>query len=251
MTDPRFLRGPARRAAAALLVALLAWLTPSRALAITPGLADSIARLIPDGAVTVDILTPQYSPRMQEIARRLDDARQANPHFFQAWVASHPGGPPPWNPAFNVTRAEYDDYLREGRAAPFVTRTHARLAFQRAGRARRWTLHGWGLLGPLDKLVLDVDGGKVVSPGAGVLPLFGVASPNEPGVQLKWRWYAVWKAQHAIGDPAHGGQAMQASLHVGPLDDGHTTGMYWVLRRFNKGQRLEDEFLLLRFRPGP
>jgi hypothetical protein len=243
---PRAGRRWARVLPAALLFALL---LPASAGAVSAGLADSIARLIPDGPVTVDILTPQYSPRMEQIANKIDAARRANPRFFQAWIARHPGGAPPWNPVFGVTRIEYDEYIREGRIAAFVVSSRARLTFERAGRARRWTLRGWGKLAPLEGLVLDIDGGRVVSRRAGTLPFFGVSAPDDAGVQLKWRWFAAWKASHVMGDPVKGGQALQASFHVGPLDDGRTTGMYWVMRRFNGGRKLADEFLLVRFQP--
>lgn len=231
------------------LLVLLAACVPAGARAANATLADSIAALIPRGDVTVEILLPQYTPKMQEIARKIDDARQANPRFFQEWLAKHPGGPPPWNPVFGVSRPEYEQYMRDGRNPVFEVGSRARLGFQRDGRARRWTLRGWGKLAPLDHVVIDLDAGRVVSPRAGVLPLLGRSAPSDAGVQLKWRWYAVWKAQHVIGDPVHGGQALQASFHVGPLDDGRTTGMYWTMRRYNGGRKLADEFLLLRFVP--
>jgi hypothetical protein len=40
---------------------------------------------------------------------------------------------------------------------------------------------------------------------------------------------------------------MSASLHLGPLGDGASVGLYWTYRRYNNGARLDDEFLLLRF----
>jgi hypothetical protein len=203
--------------------------------------------MLPEGKVTAEILTPDYPPRVQAIIRELDNARQANPKFFQAWLARHPGGPPPWHPLLGVTRAEYDEYLRTGRSAPFAVRTRVELTFLRAPHTRRWTLHGWGLLTPLEGVTIDIDKDQVTSPRWGLLPFLATSAPNEPGVQLPWRWYGVWKASHQTGDPAHGGQALQASLHVGPLGDGSMTGMYWVARRFNNGTKLADEFLLLRF----
>jgi hypothetical protein len=236
-----------RRALLALGLALVLAAAPADA-AMRPGLADSLAALVPNGAVPVDILTPQYSPRMQDIALRIDEARRADPKFFQAWLAAHPGGPPPWNVAFGVTRAEYEEYLRVGQHVPYVVRSRSTLTFTRAGRARRWTLHGWGLLAPLEGVVLDVDGEQVTAVRTGPLPFLGISAPDEE-TPLHWRWFATWKAHHVMGDPAKGGQALQASFHLGPLDDGRVTGLYWVMRRFNRGRKLADEFLLLRFRP--
>ena len=59
-------------------------------------------------------------------------------------------------------------------------------------------------------------------------------------------WHPVWHRRQLC---ARGGQALQASFHLGALDDGRATGLYWVMRRFNRGRKLADEFLLLRFRP--
>ena len=209
--------------------------------------ADRVASLIPDGAVTAEVLTPDYSQRMQEISRRLINAAQADPIWFQSWIAHHPSGALPWHPNLGVTRAEYDLYLREGRAAKFVVRTRVRLTFERTGRGRRWVLHGWGLLAPLEGLVIDLDAGRTTSPRWGALPFFGVAQPTDPGVQLPWSWYGVWKGTHVVGDPRKRGQAASASLHVGPLGDTGMVGMYWAARRLNQGRQLADEFLLLRF----
>ncbi|HTR96739.1 MAG TPA: hypothetical protein VMH61_02460 [Candidatus Acidoferrales bacterium] len=212
-----------------------------------PAGADQIGGIIPDGPVTADVMVPHYSPAMEAVSRKLIEAAQQNPKWFQAWVAQHPQGTLPWHPNFGVTRAQYDAYIRSGRTASYEVSYRARLTFERDGRARRWKLHGWGQLAPLDGVVLDVDGGRVFSPRVGALPWLGISQPNEPDVPLQWRWYGVWKAQHEIGDPRTTGQAMVASLHIGPLGDGRNVGLYWVMRRFNRGRRLVDEFLLLRF----
>ena len=212
--------------------------------------ADRIAALIPDGAVTAEVLTPDYSQRMQEISRRLMNSAQADPVWFQGWMAKHPRGPVPWHPNLGVTKPEYDLYLREGNAAKFAVRTRVRLTFERKGIARCWTLHGWGLLTPLEGLTIDLDRGHAVSPHWGDLPFFGIAQPTDPGVQLPWNWYGVWKATHVIGDPRRNGQSSTAGLHVGPLGDGRMVGLYWATRRLNHGRQLADEFLLLRF-PAP
>ena len=221
-------------------------------LASAPGVAratdaDRIAALIPDGMVTAEVLTPDYPQPMQEITRRMINAAQANPSWFQSWVAQHPHGDLPWHPNLGVTKAEYELYQTEGRASKYAVRTRVQLTFERQGTGRHWTLKGWGLLTPINGLSIDLDAGQVITTRWGNLPFIGISQPNEPGVRLPWNWYGVWKSSHQIGDPKKGGQAMAASLHVGPLGDGKMVGMYWVTRRLNKGRQLSDEFLLLRF----
>jgi hypothetical protein len=211
--------------------------------------ADELAALIPDGAVTAEVLTPDYSQRMQEISRRLLNAAQADPVWFQNWIAQHPRGSMPWHPNLGVTKPEFDLYMREGRAAKFTVRTRVRLSFEREHRGtRRWVLHGWGLLTPLEGLVIDLDHDKVISPRWGDLPFLGIAKPTDLVLQLPWNWYGVWKSSHVVGDPRKTGQALTSSLHVGPLGDGTMVGMYWSSRRLNRGRQLSDEFLLVRFR---
>jgi hypothetical protein len=230
----------------ALALALALALVRPACVCATPD-ADRVAALIPDGTVTAEVLTPDYSQRMQEISRRLMNSAQADPVWFQQWMAKHPQRPLPWHPNLGVTKPEYELYLREGRAAKFVVRTRVRLAFERKGISRFWTLHGWGLLTPLEGLTVDLDRGHAVSPRWGDLPFYGVAQPTDTGVQLPWSWYGVWKAQHVVGDPRKTGQSSAASLHIGPLGEGRMVGLYWQTRRLNRGRQLADEFLLLRF----
>ncbi len=232
------------RVAATGLVAFALCAAAPRAFAAT---ADDVANLLPETPVTAEVLTPDYSPQMQAISRRIMNAAQADPKWFQSWVAQHPRGALPWHPKLGVTKPEYDLYMREGRAAHFAVRTRVRLTFEKGAGGRRWTIRGWGVLDPIDGLVLDLDGNRAVSPRWGVLAFLGSAAPTDPGVQLPWRWYAVWKATHQVGDATKGGQVLAASLHVGPLGDGRTLGLYWVARRLNGGRKLDDEFLLLRF----
>lgn len=228
-----------------VVLALALVLMPRAARAITD--ADRIEALIPDSSVTAEVLTPDYSQRVQEISRRLINAAQADPVFFQNWIARHPSGPLPWHPKLGVTKPEFDLYMREGTRAKFEVRTRVRLTFQRVANARRWTLRGWGLLTPIDGLTIDLDRGIAVSARWGALPFTGIARPTDPGVQLPWSWYGVWKDSHVVGDPRNSGQALTSSLHIGPLGDGRMVGLYWTSRRLNRGRQLADEFLLVRF----
>ena len=79
--------------------------------------ADRIEALIPDGPVTAEVLTPDYSQRVQEISRRLINSAQADPVWFQNWIARHPNQPLPWHPKLGITKPEYDLYMREGTKA--------------------------------------------------------------------------------------------------------------------------------------
>jgi hypothetical protein len=232
-----------------LLMLLAAPVPPARANALPVGRAalDSLAALIPEGAVTVEMLAPSYSRRTEEIAVRMEAAARHNPAWFQAYTRRYPVSPLPWHPNLGVTREEYQEYLLGSKTAPMAVTQRATLTFEREPARRRWRIHGWGKLQPLDGLLIDlerntIDGRRGSLPGLGV-----IAAEAASGSPLAWRWYGVWKAAHRMGDPLHGGQAMSASLHLGPLGDGRSAALYWTYRRYNNGARLNDEFLLLRY----
>lgn len=208
---------------------------------------DSLASLLPEGAVTVEILAPKYAQRIEAIAGRMQSSARRNPAWFQAYTRRFPVAPLPWHPNLGVTREEYREYLIGSKGAPMVVTQRATLTITRERARRRWRLQGWGKLTPVNGIVIDLERNEVESK-RGSMPGLGVTTPDAASdTPLAWRWYGVWKAAHKMGDPLRGGQAMSASLHLGPLGDGATVALYWTYRRYNNGARLDDEFLLLRF----
>lgn len=208
---------------------------------------DSLAALLPDGAVTVEILAPHYTTRIEGLAARMQASARRNPAWFQAYTRAHPVPPLPWHPNLGVTRAEYQEWILGSRDAPMAVTQRATLRFVREEARRRWTLQGWGKLTPLNGLLIDLERNEVGGKRGPLIGL-GVIAPDDPAkAPLDWRWYGAWKAAHRVGDTQQQGQAMSASLHFGPLADGASVAMYWTYRRYNNGARLDDEFLLVRF----
>jgi hypothetical protein len=207
-------------------------------------MAASIEALIPEKEVTVDLLSPKYPKSVEDLAVRMEQAARRNPAWFQAYTRRF-ARPLPWHPNLGVSKPEYEEYLRTARTAPMGVTQRAILRFERDGTARRWTLRGWGKLQAINGTVLDLER-NVVRNRRGTLSAIGIASP-EANSALQWKWYGVWKSTHTVGDPMRGGQALNASLHFGPLTDGRSAGLYWTYRRFNGGKQMDDEFLLLRF----
>lgn len=235
---------PARAPLLAIVLTLASPAAPATARGALTA-ADSLASVLPQGAVVVDVLTPDYTKRVEELAVRINAAAREHPQWFQAYMREHAGAPP-WHPNFGVTPAEYREYVSAARTATWRVRERATLTFERATEGRRWTLHGWGVLDPLEGVVIDLETMTVRS-RKGMLPFLGIAAPQRDEGALDWRWFGSWKASHRIGDPAHGGQALDVGLHLGPLADGRHAALYWTSRRANNGRRLEDQFLLLRF----
>jgi len=207
------------------------------------GLADSVAKLVPGGPVMVEILSPRYSPRIQALLNKLRDAAQRDPQWFQKYLREQPR-PMAWHEKLGLTRAEYAEYVRDGQKPTMTVSARAQLAFARTPGTRRWTLHGKGPLANLEGTVIDLDANQV-STHLGVLAGQGIAQPNEPRA-LDWQWFAVWKGTHQNGDPMNGGDATQASLHLGRLAHGGGTAIYWTGRHISMGRNLGDEVLLLR-----
>lgn len=232
--------------AAGLLVMLLLALALPRP-AGAAAFADSVSALIPDSTITVEILTPGYSQRMQELSQKLLIAARSRPQWFEAYTARY-RQPLPWHPNLGLTRAEYQEYMLGSKASAYVVRQRAKLTFTRIGNMAAWRLHGWGLLQPIDGMVIDAVHDVVRLPRRGALQGMGIVEPTDRTVSLDWKWYAVWKAVHQSGDATRGGKGLILALHMGPLGDGNT-GLYWTERHVNMGSALEDEFLLLRFPP--
>ena len=104
--------------------------TPAAPVAPSPAaatFADSVAALIPDTTVTVDILTPGYSKRMQELSQRLLMAARANPAWFESYTQSH-RQPLPWHPNLGLRRTEYEEYLAGSKASGYVVRQRANVS---------------------------------------------------------------------------------------------------------------------------
>lgn len=242
-----------------LLAVLMALLLVAPAFVRTPdarayprgGAADSIARIIPTKPVVVEILSPKLSREVEDIAVKLEAAARHNPAWFQAYTQRHTR-PLPWHPNLGVTKPEYQRYLDESANVPLAVTQRATLTFKRDGTANRWTLEGWGKLTPINGTVIDLDR-AIATNRRGRLDLIGTARPDkeQQAARLDWRWFGTFRSQHGLVKGGASGQALVASLHIGPLGDGSTTGIYWSYRRFNDGRKMDDEFLLLRFANEP
>jgi len=232
----------------ALALCTLSAAAAAQGAAATPGARDSLASVIPDGAVTVDVLTPEYPRHIEELAVRMDAAARRDPAWFQQFTRQHPGVPP-YDPRLGVTAVEYQEYVSASRTSSWRVRERATLTFERHPGTRRWTLHGWGVLAPLEGTVIDLDDLAIQS-RKGPLAFIGIASPERTQGALDWRWFGTFKAAHRMPHPgaeAAEQQALDASLHIGPLTSGHDAALYWTVHRSNGGQRMDDQFLLLRF----
>lgn len=220
-------------------------LLPPRTCASDPATTAALAALMPAGSVTADVLTPDYPRRIEELAVRMDVAARRNPQWFQAYLHLH-GSDAPWHPNFGLTREEYAEYLGSARTATWKIRERATLHFERAGATNRWTIRGWGVLTPIDGTVIDLDAMRVDSRTT-QLAFVGLSRPERFEGALDWQWFGLWKTAHRNGDPARGGQALDASFALGPLRDGRNAALYWTYRRVNGGRRQDDRFLLVRF----
>lgn len=209
--------------------------------------ADSVARLIPSEPVVVEILSPKYSKAVEDIAVQMEAAARRNPGWFQAYTHRH-NRPLPYHPNLGVPKPAYQQYLDEAANTPLAVTQRATLTFKRQGKGARWVLSGWGKLAPINGTVIDLDQGYARN-RRGTLALIGTASPTElaQGARLDWSWFGTFRSSHKVGKVSVGGQALVASLHIGPLEDGRNVGLYWAYRRFNGGKQMDDEFLLLRW----
>ena len=212
-----------------------------------PSLAERVAPWLPNGSVTVDILTPSYDRQTEDTAVRLYAAARRNPAWFQAYSRRYTGGDMPWHPNLGVSRVEYARFQIASRQVGVSVSQRATLRFERLKGGHRWLLHGWGKLQPLEGMLIDLDANAVTTPRRGALVGQGIGEPREGSrPTLPWRWYAAWASSHRVGNPLRGGQSLDATLHIGPIDNG-ATALYWTYRRIQPGAPLQDEFLMLRW----
>ena len=208
--------------------------------------ALALEALLPDTTVVVEILRPDYSQEIEDIAVRMHAAARRDPGWFHSYLARHPGTPP-WHSKLGVSIEDYQRYLLASRSTPVSVQQRARLTFRRDGARRRWILSGWGLLSPLSNVVIDLDRDQVMG-RFGPLPWKGVSWPAKgKPTSLDWQWFGEFVSSHVVGDPRAGGKALQNTLSLGPIGDGSTVGLYWTVRRLGMGARFDDQFLLLRF----
>lgn len=241
---------PARRPLLVFIITMLGISFGAVVFALAPARptasATALESYLPDTTVVVEILRPDYSQEIEEIAVRMHAAARRDPGWFQNYLARH-HGTPPWHPKLGVSAEDYHRYVEAARRTPVSVQQRARLRFDRDGTRRRWVLSGWGLLAPLTNVVIDLDADQVLG-RFGPLPWKGVARPTpDKPTSLDWVWYGEFVSSHVVGDPRAGGKALQNTLTIGPVGDGSQVGLYWTVRRLGMGERFDDQFLLLRF----
>ncbi len=208
--------------------------------------AQALESLIPDTTVVVEILRPDYSQEVEKIAVGIHAAMRRDPGWFQNYLARH-DGTPPWHPKLGVSAEDYARYIEASKRTPVSVQQRAKLTFIRDGTRRRWVMKGWGLLAPLSNVVIDLDRDRAIG-RFGSLPWKGVSRPDpEQPTSLDWVWFGEFVSSHVVGDPRLGGKALQNTLTIGPVAGGRQVGMYWTVRRLGMGNRIDDQFLLLRF----
>jgi hypothetical protein len=75
-------------------------------------LPPDVIRLLPSDGVTVDVMQPAFSKRLQELAVKLQAALAKDPEWAQSHVSkAKPGEPLAYDEKLGLTKEEYDEFL--------------------------------------------------------------------------------------------------------------------------------------------
>jgi len=83
-------------------LSLVAFLAPQEA---------GVARLLPVGTTSADVMELTGPPRYADLMSRFTEAGRRNPDWFRGWVAASGPGPLPWHPNLGLSESEYAEFL--------------------------------------------------------------------------------------------------------------------------------------------
>ena len=78
--------------------------------------------VIPTGRTTVELLQVRFSPRAEELARKLSSVMATNQDWLTAYIKSNAeAGPLPYHTNFGLSKAEWKEYLEESDKSRHLT----------------------------------------------------------------------------------------------------------------------------------
>lgn len=224
-----------RRSTLAATVALV-FASPAAAQITNRQLAD----LLPPGPVLVEVLELSFPRRYIELSKRLQDAFQADPAWFQARVASNqPGQPLPYDPKLGLSEAEYREFVQlsgQLTAQPSMTAT-----LHVEATPSGWRFNERTTLVALQNVTIDTAQG-VVHTSFGTLsassPVYPSASQRAAGQWTASRWQQEPTASNAFS----------ATFAVGRFTADGRLVVYLQAREIQNGTLVRRADLLLRGR---
>lgn len=219
------------------LLKLVTW--ASMVLAAAPGDAvaqrafplDSVRALLPAGTLRMDAMDLAPSPRMAELAARLQAAIQRNPEWFQEQVRrARPGEPLPYDERLGLTRAEYDEYQRL--AAGMGLRKVAEAPLTVRAEGSRLVFDGGAGLADLTGVAIDLQADRLLTPLGDAGGSREVHNDGEGAAMGAWDG-RTWSLEEVSPD---GRDGKVVSLSVGRLRESGRGVLYWQARQVRGGQ---------------
>ena len=230
-----------------LALGVLAWLVATPVAAQTSNAPRSVtgvavARLIPGGAVTAQVMEIGAPPRFAELSARLQAAMRKDPAWFAAHVqAARPGEPLSYDARMGITAAEYRDLLAlaDSMAIRPVSPVELRVVPTPTG----WRLEGGTALPELQGVEIDTVAWEVRTP-FGVAKTVKAISAN-PDQRATGPWDGVqWQHQ----DPSlAAGNGTMATFALGRLAASGRGLLYYDARRAAGGALTERVTRILTF----
>lgn len=224
----------------ALPVLALACRTREATVASTAG--PSVRALISAGTHQAERLELWAPPRLAELTQKLTLGAQANPQWFQDYMAqATPGQPLPYDRRLGISEAEYREYLALGDSLQLRPADTVALAIESVPE-------GWRF-GELTEVVglrgvsIDTLKNEVTSPQFGAMRGVAAVTPNATqGATGQWsgpRWTIEEVDQNVM-------TGTLAEFSVGRLEASGQTLIYYDAKRAIQGTMVAQDKLVLR-----
>jgi hypothetical protein len=125
---------------------------------------DPARALIPPGEVRADIMDVHPSARMEALAAKFNAAARADPNGFLRRIQDAGAGQPlPYDPALGLTKAEYDEFLRDSKELRLEKVGESTLRFASVGDSRFRVVAG-DALPQLSDVIIDLKRDAIDTP---------------------------------------------------------------------------------------
>lgn len=224
-----------------VIAALLCLCLPSSSLSGQE--APALDALLPPGEFEVEILEMAPHPASVPLAEKLQAAMQANPDWFNEYVAqAEPEQPLAYHPNLGMTAEEYERMLTLMDSAAMVVTGTAGLTIARSGEA---IVLSSGDLPALDGMAFSSSGSTVETSLSTIDDVEEVSIDGPYALVGPWDG---WTYTRSEGDPVPGGDAVEESLSVGRLRAEGQTLISYSFRQMESGELTGRFDQVIRFR---
>jgi hypothetical protein len=201
-----------------------------------------LARALPVGTLTVDIMELAASPRVDELTKKLQLAVAENQEWWQEYLQEHAEERPlPYHPNMGLSEAEYEEFLAQADELSVAKTGEATLQV-RASVEGLLVLDGGEELPELTGLTFDLERNVLETP-------YGTTTDYEtlhPRKSALGSWDGVqWSLEDAESTDIATMTATVAKLALGTLKESGRQVLYYDVKRVEDGAAVEQITIIL------